>query len=118
MIVDEKQYEGFTKKFKQTTEDIMIVLGDAGLNYYCNDLDDDKKAYVTQFPFTTFCIHSNHEQRPSKIASYKIKQFHGGTVLYEEEYPNIMFAKNGEIYDFDGLKYLVIGGIYSIDKQY
>ncbi len=115
---DFKRYESFTEWTKPTAEDIMIVLGDAGLNYHCNYYDDRTKEFVAKFLFTTFCIHGNHEQRPSELSSYKTKQFHGGTVWYEEVYPNILFAKDGEIYDFDGLKCLVIGGAYSVDKMY
>lgn len=42
----------------------------------------------------------------------------GGKVLIEEEYPNLIFAKDGETYNIDGKKILVIGGAYSVDKQY
>lgn len=42
----------------------------------------------------------------------------GGKVLIEEEYPNLIFTKDGEIYNIDGKKILVIGGAYSADKQY
>ena len=36
----------------------------------------------------------------------------------EDAYPNLLFAKDGEIYDLDGKKVLVIGGAYSVDKHY
>ena len=36
---------------------------------------------------------------------------------YEEEYPDILFAKDGEIYNFDGYECIVIGGAYSVDKD-
>ena len=65
-----------------------------------------------------FCIHGNHEERPENIRSYKTKKFHNGIVYYEEEYPNILFAKDAEIYDFNGYSVLVIGGAYSVDKEY
>ena len=42
----------------------------------------------------------------------------GGKVFIEEEYSNLIFAKDGEIYNIDGKKILVIGGAYSVDKQY
>ena len=32
-------------------------------------------------------------------------------------YPNIYFAKDGEIYDFNGKKVICIGGAYSVDKD-
>lgn len=115
---DFSRYEIFTKDIHPTADDVMIVLGDAGLNYYGNKTDVKKKQYVSCFPFTTFCIHGNHERRPGTIESYELKEYRGGLVWVEPEFPNILFAKDGEIYDFDGLKCLVIGGAYSVDKEY
>ena len=40
---------------------------------------------------------------------------HGGTVYVEEQFPSILFAKDGEVYDLNGLRAIVIGGAYSID---
>ena len=76
------------------------------------------KDSLKDLPITLFCIHGNHEERPENICSYKIKKFHNGIVYYEEEYPNIMFAKDSELYNFDGKNTLVIGGAYSVDKDY
>ena len=42
----------------------------------------------------------------------------GGKVFIEDNYPHLIFAKDGEIYNIDGKKVLVIGGAYSIDKEY
>ena len=36
----------------------------------------------------------------------------------EERYPNILFAKDGEVYDLHGKKAIAIGGAYSIDKAW
>lgn len=99
-------------------QDVAIILGDAGLNYYRNHKDDERKVFVNQLPIVTFCIHGNHEIRPQNIESYVAKEFCGGTVLYEPQYPNILFGIDGEVYDFDGIKCLVIGGAYSVDKEY
>ena len=41
-----------------------------------------------------------------------------GKVYIEKNYPNLIFAKDGEIYNIDGKSFLVIGGAYSIDKNY
>lgn len=108
----------FCYKNKTSKDDIMIVLGDTGINYYLNERDYILKNSLLQLPITLFCIHGNHEERPENINSYKIKKFNNGIVYYEEEYPNILFAKDGEIYDFNNKKTLVIGGAYSIDKNY
>ena len=108
----------FCKANKTTIDDILIILGDAGINYYANELDDILKNSLLQCPITFFCIHGNHEERPENIKTYKTKKFHDGVVYYEEKYPNILFAKDGEIYSFNNYKVLVIGGAYSVDKQF
>lgn len=99
-----------------TTNDILIILGDVGINYY-GTADCELKQALNDLPITLFCIQGNHEQRPENISSYKTKKFKNGLVYYEEEYPNILFAKDGEIYIFNNKKTLVIGGAYSVDKE-
>lgn len=106
----------FCEENDTSYEDIMIILGDAGINYYLNQRDADLKEYLSDCPITLFCIHGNHEERPFMIDSYEEKLWHGGIVYYEEAYPNLLFAKDGEIYDFDGKKAIAIGGAYSVDR--
>ena len=76
----------------------------------------EKKKLLEELPITIFSIHGNHEQRPYTIDGYEEKQWHGGTVYVEEECPSLLFAKDGEIFDLDGKKTIVMGGAYSIDK--
>ena len=63
-----------------------------------------------------FLIHGNHEERASNIGTYREKIWHGGIVYYEEEFPDLLFAKDGELYDFNGKRGIAIGGAYSVDK--
>ena len=90
----------FCYENRTTLDDIMIILGDAGINYYANEKDYILKNSLLQYPITFFCIHGNHEERPENIKTYKTKRFHDGVVYYEEDYPNVLFAKDGEIYNF------------------
>lgn len=108
----------FCYENRTTLDDIMIILGDAGINYYANEKDYILKDSLLQYPITFFCIHGNHEERPENIKTYKTKRFHDGVVYYEEDYPNVLFAKDGEIYNFNNHKVLVIGGAYSVDKYF
>jgi len=108
----------FCHKMQTSNEDVFIILGDAGINYYGDDRDQEKKRYLSSLHITLFCIHGNHERRPATLSSYYEQYWNGGIVYYEKEYPHILFAKDGEVYDFNGLKTIVIGGAYSIDKYY
>lgn len=108
----------FCKRFETSKEDILCVLGDAGINYYLNKKDYMLKQVLQDMPITFFCVHGNHEERPFNISTYITKKWNGGTVYYEEEFPNILFAKDGEIYNINGKSILVIGGAYSVDKEY
>ena len=108
------------KKLSQK-EDIIIVLGDVGINFSRgkqSNKDILTKKFLSYSDYSLFCIKGNHEQYPDKIDNYKEKIWHGGKVFYEEEYPSLIFAQDGEIYDINGLKCLVIGGAYSVDKNY
>lgn len=99
-------------------DDILIILGDAGINYYLDESDIALKEYLQELPVTLFCIHGNHEERPYMIDGYEEKEWHGGIVYVESGFPDLLFARDGEIYDFNGKKTIVIGGAYSVDKYY
>lgn len=108
----------FCIKNKTTKKDIMIILGDSGINYFLNERDYLLKKCLNDFPITFFCIHGNHEERPENIEGYIKKDFMEGEVFYEKHFPNILFGIDGEVYNFNNQKTLVIGGAYSIDKIY
>ncbi len=110
--------ENFCKQKNTTLSDVIIILGDVGININGGFRDKQKKELLSRIPVTFFCIHGNHEMRPSSINSYEKKIWCDGLVYAESEYPNILFAKDGEIFDFNGFKTIVIGGAYSIDKEY
>ncbi len=108
----------FCRRFDLTKKDTVIILGDVGANYYGDSRDNELKKEFKKLKSTIFCIHGNHEMRPANITAYKKKEWNGGTVWYEEEYPNLLFAKDGEIYNIEGVRHIVIGGAYSVDKFY
>ena len=103
---------------KTSVKDVLIILGDAGINYFGGRGDKILKEKIAQLPITLFCIHGNHENRPSNIHTYKIKQFWEGKVYIEPKYPNIIFPKDGEIFNIMGRFTLVIGGAQSVDKAH
>ena len=115
---DFRRIKAFCGTVGITPDDVMIILGDAGINFHEDTRDIWKKKELAVIPITFFCIHGNHEIRPSTIPTYHTQKWRDGMVYVEDEYPNLLFAKDGEIYDLDGHKTIVIGGAYSVDKPY
>lgn len=106
-------------KYEITDQDVIVILGDVGMNYYGNKHGDQhRKKKLNKLGVPIFCIHGNHEMRPETIPTYHEDKWQGGTVYVEDAYPNLLFAKDGEVYDLDGQSTLVIGGAYSVDKWY
>lgn len=112
------EIERFCGRIRPAATDIIVILGDVGANYSLDDRDWLLKLALNRLGPTVFCIHGNHEIRPTNIASYKTKEWNGGTVWYEEAFPKLLFAKDGEIFTMEGMRYLVVGGAYSVDKYY
>ena len=108
----------FCERYELADADTIVLLGDVGANYFLDERDRKLKAELSNLEPTIFCIHGNHEIRPANIPSYITKEWNGGTVWYENEFPSILFAKDGDIYSLEGIAYLVIGGAYSVDKFY
>lgn len=102
-----------------TKDDIIIILGDVGLNYYMDLSDTVQKGKLSKCPCTFVCLHGNHEQRPSEIFTYQKKYIDmlGCECWVEEEFPNILFPDDG-LMTIDGIRFLVMGGAYSIDKHF
>lgn len=123
-------------------ENTLILLGDAGLNFFFNHRDEEFKKKLGKFPFTYFVVRGNHEERPSICAEKNPDKWHkepfwGGAVWVENDYPYIKYAEdfvsfyyipagldyvspeNSSDDDIEVQKYyktLVIPGAYSVDK--
>ena len=97
--------------------DIMILLGDTGLNYFGGARDEKYKRMLSTLPLTLLCIHGNHEQRPEEIPTYQTIPWRGGLVYQEPAYPNLLFAQDGSIYHLEGHPAIAIGGAYTANKK-
>ena len=108
-----------------TKQDIVIILGDAGIKY-CHDYRDEhfKNLIRLRIPCALLCLHGNHELRPESIRTpdgsklYHKKPFMGGEVWCQKGFSNILFAVDGSVYNLNGLSTLAIGGAYSVDKHF
>lgn len=99
-------------------ETIIVILGDAGLNFWLNNTDKKYKKLLNSMNYHIYCVRGNHEQRPELIKSMiLVNDENVNNVVYmEEAFPNIRYFVDGKIYNLLGYKSLVIGGAYSIDK--
>lgn len=117
---DFKRIEEFCEKQNTSKDDLMIVQGDAGINYYGGWRDQHVKRYLESQPISFLFQHGNHEMRPETIATYRLVEYpeYKGSVYQEDAYPSLAFAVDGSIYEFDGQKMLICGGAYSVDKYF
>jgi len=115
---DFKRVIAFCDFVRSSKDDTLVILGDVGINYRYDKNEYNRKRALNKLPVTLLCIHGNHEMRPESIKSYKEIQWSGGTVYAQEEFPALLFAKDGEIYELDGKRCIAIGGAYSVDKPY
>ena len=103
-----------------TEDDLVIVLGDVGINYYMDETDAAVKKKLNKMPCKFFFIRGNHEERPENIPGYKLTEVDGivkGNVYIQKRYPKLMFAADGPV-EIDGYKCFVVNGAYSVDKEY
>ncbi len=66
-----ERVEAFCRHFQTSHDDILIILGDAGINFSGARYDSLKKRLLESLPITIFAIHGNHEQRPCTIAAFR-----------------------------------------------
>ena len=113
-----KRIKEFCQEHDTSYDDTMIILGDAGINYFGDYKDKHLKEAISHIPITLFCIHGNHEMRPYNVEGYQSMVWNGGVVSYQPQFPSILFAPDGMQFQIDNHLYYVIGGAYSVDKFY
>lgn len=108
----------FCRMVRHGSEDVIVLLGDVGANFYGGTHDESVKAMLDMCGPKLLCVHGNHEMRPWNVPGYELKEWNGGKVWVQEDFPNLLFAKDGEIFTLEGSRCIVIGGAYSVDKPY
>lgn len=106
----------FSKMYSTHRTDIMIILGDAAINFAGGERDEIIKRGLKNLRLQLLCVHGNHEMRPESVGDYEEMEWHGGIVYVEPALPHLLFAKDSEIYDIAMQKCVAVGGAYSVDK--
>ena len=121
--------EDFCSRMQTDKGDMMIVLGDNGVNWFDDVRDDQYKTFLSQLPITFMMIRGNHDMRPQDVKPHNdtgaysevavMDNLVDGFFLLQKEYPDLLFAIDGESYRFrNDISAFVIGGAHSVDKRY
>lgn len=98
-------------------ETAVIILGDAGLNFYLNRTDWKGKRATNALGYRVYCLRGNHEERPENLGYPLVNDADVGNMVYmEEEFPNVRYFVDGGNYLINNHTVLTIGGAYSVDK--
>lgn len=116
-------YYGRIRRFCESlptpsSNDVLVVLGDVGVNFWCDESDLRMRAALGSLPLTVLCVHGNHEARACAALGFEERPWRGGTVLSDPRYEGLLFARDGSVFDLEGLSCLVAGGAYSVDKRF
>lgn len=98
----------------------LIILGDAGLNFWGNKTDKKNKKKCEEYGIYLYCVRGNHEMRPTDVEGMitLYDKNVNGLIHMEEEYPHIRYFIDGASYVIDGYNVLTIGGAFSVDKEW
>ena len=99
----------------------VIILGDAGFNFYLSKTDTKLKTYVSEnSKCTWYVVRGNHEARPQDVPGMEEVYDYDvhGMVYMQPEFPKIRYFKDWGIYTLGRFRAAVIGGAYSVDKWY
>ena len=74
----------------------IIILGDAGINYYLNKKDNKIKQELENTDLIYYLVRGNHEERPEKLPDSVtiIDKQVKNEVFIEPQYPHIRYLKD------------------------
>lgn len=98
----------------------IIILGDAGVNYYMNKRDNSTKKKLQDSGYQFYLVRGNHEARPEDCEriEWNYDENVGGIIGIDTNFPAIHYFCDGGEYTINSHSCLVIGGAYSVDKYY
>lgn len=121
-----REINQFAYEAKTTKDDLLIILGDAGFNYYVKreigypyyrrDDEDSSHRKLAKIPLTIAVVQGNHEAPAWWCDGMQETEFCGAKAYQSVTAPNVYYLKNGEIYTINNQTFLCMGGAYSVDK--
>lgn len=107
-------------KYPRDGTTAVIILGDAGVNYYMNKRDTSAKKKLQNSGYQFYLVRGNHEARPEDCegVEWDYDANVDGIVGIDANFPAIHYFRDGGEYVIGIHSCLVIGGAYSVDKYY
>lgn len=106
----------FPEQTRMAKDDIVIILGDFG-GIWNKDGESNAERYWLKWlndkPFTTVFVDGNHENFDRLNSEYEVVKFHSGKAHKIRD--SIYHLMRGEIFDFEGKRFLAFGGASSHD---
>lgn len=98
----------------------VIILGDAGFNTGMQHDCHKKNKLAKKFDGYVYCVMGNHELRPSQTEGMDLvwDENVSGSVWMQKQWPKIRYFQEYGVYWINGHRTLVLGGAYSVDKQF
>lgn len=98
----------------------VIILGDTGINTGFSQDKYLKSKLCNHYKGHIYCVLGNHELRPSDVPGMLTMWDSevSGEVYYQPQWPHIKYFKEYGIYWINKMRVMVIGGAYSVDKEY
>ena len=104
---DLKRVASICHELQTTQDDILVLLGDPGINLYSAEESLPHKEFLHKLPITLLCLRGNHDRNPEEMDVFQKTIWNGGVVYQEEQFENILFSDNGTVFEFDGTQALV-----------
>lgn len=99
----------------QTKRDYLIICGDCGLVWGGGKEEQYWQKQMEQKRFTTLFLDGNHEDHP-RLSRYRQEIWKGGAIHRIQD--SIFHLMRGEIFEIDGLRFFVLGGAASTDREW
>ena len=106
--------KNFPEQKEMTKDDFVIVCGDFGGIWYDNKYERHWLKWLSEKPFTILYVDGNHENFDRLYSEeFEVVDFHGGKAHKLND--SVYHLMRGEIFDFEGKKFLAFGGSRSHD---
>ena len=105
----------FKGQSEMTKEDYVIICGDFGGVWNCNEESPREKWWMDWLeskPFTTLFVDGNHENF-DRLYSYPVEEWKGGKI--HKIRPSVIHLMRGQVFTIDGKKIFTFGGARSHD---